>query len=304
MPDLSKTLLDALTNLGCRGALLPIRRIRDLELSLTETLGTGLVAREIQDYLNHLSFDWQSLLPQAQSILVVAAPSPVTRLSVGWQGAKRELVIPPIYIYTAAKLRIEALLAQVLTSVHRSAVSVCLPLKLLAVHSGLSQYGRNNVSYCPGLGSFYRLFAFLTDVLAAADPWQAVTRMAACDSCDACTHSCPTGALTKDRRLIRAGRCLTYLNERSEPFPAWLDSSLHNTLVGCLRCQLVCPQNAAYRQPVDLSDYLTEAELESILAGQDYGALPEPTSRKVQALDLYDIELPALKRNLQALLRV
>ena len=36
-------------------------------------------------------------------------------------------------------------------------------MKLAAVRSGLAQYGRNNICYVEGMGSFFSFHAYLTD---------------------------------------------------------------------------------------------------------------------------------------------
>ena len=69
-----------------------------------------------------------------------------------------------------------------------------------------------------------------------------------CQKCTACLRHCPTGAITSERFLLRAERCITFHNEEPSdvPFPAWLDASWHNCLVGCLHCQSICPENKDY----------------------------------------------------------
>jgi len=65
----------------------------------------------------------------------------------------------------------------------------------------------------------------------------------ACKSCTLCTKACPTGAISKDRFNIDTSRCLTFLNESKGDIPDWVKPGSHNSLVGCMRCQLVCPYN-------------------------------------------------------------
>jgi len=46
-----------------------------------------------------------------------------------------------------------------------------VPIDRLAVRGGLATYGRNNVTYVPGMGSFHRLSAFYSG---PARRWQLV----------------------------------------------------------------------------------------------------------------------------------
>ena len=126
-----------------------------------------------------------------------------------------------------------------------------MPEKLLAVRSGLARYGKNNITYVPGMGSLHRLAVFVSDLPCVEDNWGEVKTLKTCDGCTACMDACPTGAIVSDRFLIHAERCITFHNERIEEFPEWLDSSWHNCLVGCLRCQWVCPENRDVRQWVE-----------------------------------------------------
>ena len=115
----------------------------------------------------------------------------------------------------------------------------------LAVRSGLAAYGRNNVTYVTGLGSFHRLSAFYSDMPCDGDEWHELRLLDRCVKCRLCHRLCPTGAIARDRFLLHAERCIVFHNEKpwTVPFPAWLDPAWHNCLVGCLLCQAKCPEN-------------------------------------------------------------
>jgi epoxyqueuosine reductase len=137
------------------------------------------------------------------------------------------------------------LLAAILNPQGYQVAPAMLPEKLLVVRSGLGAYGRNNISYVPGLGGFHQPIALYSDAPCPADHWHDLQMLERCRSCVACQHGCPTGAITAERFLLRAERCLTFHNERSTdvPFPLWIDPAWHNCLVGCLHCQQICPEN-------------------------------------------------------------
>jgi epoxyqueuosine reductase len=178
-----------------------------------------------------------------------------------------------------------------------------LPKKLLAVRSGLATYGRNNITYVPGMGSFYRLAAFYSDLPCQKDSWREAQMMAACENCSACLRNCPTGAISADRFLLHAERCIVYHNEQpgDVPFPRWMDPSWHNCLIGCMRCQNVCPQDKELWQWVEEGAEFSEQETALLLEGGPLEQLPAATMEKLEHADLARHAGP-LPRNLSVLL--
>jgi epoxyqueuosine reductase len=178
-------------------------------------------------------------------------------------------------------------------------MNTALPLKLLAARSGLVQYGRNNICYVSGLGSFLQLVAAYSDMPCEEDSWQETMMMKNCEECELCRRACPTGAIPSDRFLLRAERCISYHNEKkgNVPFPEWMDASWHNCIVGCMRCQRVCPQNKDVIQWTGEEEEFSEEETALLLKGARYDDLPVTTRRKLEHLDLVDY-LDGLPRNL------
>lgn len=66
-----------------------------------------------------------------------------------------------------------------------------------------------------------------------------------CANCSVCLKNCPTGAISVNRFLIHGEKCMTYLNEYAPnyDFPEWVKPEWHNSLIGCMSCQLKCPKN-------------------------------------------------------------
>ncbi len=118
-----------------------------------------------------------------------------------------------------------------------------LPVKTLASRTGVIFYGRNNIGYVPERGSYHRLTAFMSDIEVAETHWGDREMLPACRTCRKCLEACPNHAILEGRFLIRAERCLSYLNEKpsDHPFPDWVRKDAHNALVGCMICQRVCP---------------------------------------------------------------
>jgi len=174
-----------------------------------------------------------------------------------------------------------------------------IPVKTLSVRSGLAKYGKNNITYIEGIGSFYRLVAFYSDYSIEEDNWQELRMMDLCKNCSACVRNCPTGAIPTDRFLLRAGKCLTYHNEQPKdiPFPDWIDQSWHNCLVGCLHCQLVCPANNKVKDWVEPGPIFNENETRLMLKGEKFEDLPNYTQITINQYDLIDY-YDLLSRNL------
>ena len=178
-----------------------------------------------------------------------------------------------------------------------SVARVPVPVKLLAVRTGLAEYGRNNIAYTQTLGSFVRLDTFATDadlvppggpraglstfLVGGRDPatghWSPPRRMGSCGACKACYHACPTGCIPFPDTgvVIDAERCLTYLNEHEGEWPDWLDPAAHNALVGCMRCQLICPANKYHLRREKVVAEFDREETEVVLLDLPSEDLPE-----------------------------
>ncbi|MFX1537857.1 MAG: 4Fe-4S double cluster binding domain-containing protein, partial [Promethearchaeota archaeon] len=169
---------------------------------------------------------------------------------------------------------------------------------------GLAKYGRNNISYIPGLGSFYRLVAFYSNLTCGDDNWQELQMMEYCQKCSACLRKCPTNAITPNRFLLRAERCITFLNEKpgNISFPDWLELSWHNCLIGCLHCQTVCPVNKKLLPWIEQGAEFSEEETRMLLQGSSLDQLPALTINKLKKCSLIDY-IDVFSRNLGVFLK-
>jgi epoxyqueuosine reductase len=244
-------------------------------------------------------------LPEAKSIIVVAVPSPQGQAVFTWKGETRALILPPTYVaYDQTTNRIEKLLTKILGAKGYHVVRTKIPLKLLATRSGLAEYGRNNISYVQGMGSFLQLVAVYSDMPCKKDSWQKPQMMKRCERCQACLRSCPTDAIASDRFLLHAERCIVFHNEKKGdiPFPAWMKPSWHNCLVGCLHCQRVCPEDKKFLKWIEEKEEFTEDETALLLEGTPRDRLPAETVKKLEHLDLIE-SLNSLPRNLGVFFR-
>lgn len=178
-----------------------------------------------------------------------------------------------------------------------------LPLKQLAVRSGLARYGRNNLAYVQGMGSFLELRGYYTDMPCPDAATVPLRRMEGCGSCLRCIGSCPTQAIRPGCTVIDAERCLTYFNEFIDlaPFPEWIAETAHNSLHGCMCCQLACPANRDALRHENAAVSFDEAQTRCLLETCDFDALPLPVREKIAYLQLTDY-VPLLPRNLSVLL--
>jgi epoxyqueuosine reductase len=287
---------------GYRGAVLPVAHVAQLKHAIEEHISRKEIdAALYKRYLSSFKFDVTANLPTTRSIIVTAAPQPQRRVTFHFNGQTHSVIIPPTY-YADTDDQINNMLQNIINAntyqLHRAA----LPLKLLAVCSGMAKYGKNNITYVEGLGSFVRLRAFLSDMPANGSDRTEPRVMKECDSCKACLKECPTGAIVPDRFLIHAERCITFLNEGPEGFPEWVNPTWHNSLIGCMKCQLVCPVNKQFVKWVEEGETFDEAETELILNGIPLDRIPPETAHKLTRSYMAEY-LDVLPRNLRALMK-
>lgn len=252
------------------------------------------------EYLKSLTFKPNDALLNTQSMIVIAVAQPQIRLVFTHRGEPHQVIIPPTYNSDIDK-SVLGTLSSILGTEGYHVAKAALPLKLLAVRSGLGKYGRNNICYVPGMGSFNRLMAFYTDLPCSEEIWTEPQIMERCMSCEACIHGCPAGAIKADRFLVHAERCITFHNERINEFPEWIDPSWHNCLVGCLFCQKVCPENRTFLDRIEDGDTFSEEETALIMDATQPDHVPARTAEKLKRIDMLEY-CDILGRNLRVLL--
>jgi len=286
----------------CLVRFVSITHLDEIREKIESLRQEGLLAESVyQDYLSSFKYRKPASLTRAKSIAVVAVPQPQIRVTFHWQSKPMPVVIPPTYIdVIKINRRLRTLLKERLGSNYRF-VRAALPFKYLAVRSGLAQYGLNNITYIPKYGSFHRLTAFFTDYV-SEDHWQEPRILEECNACRKCIKACPTGAMTEKRFLLKAERCLTYLNEKpaEEVFPDWVKPSWHNAIIGCMICQRVCPYNRDILNWYEDRGEFSQAETTYLLSGKYTGRNAARINRKLRRAGL---DLSSFPRNLQALLR-
>ncbi|HWQ29561.1 MAG TPA: 4Fe-4S double cluster binding domain-containing protein [Negativicutes bacterium] len=298
---ISEKLYQEIEALGFRMQTFKIEHLKEISEDFRILAEKGLLDAEFyRRYLAEFCYDHTGVLEGAKSVIVIAGPQGINHGVFEHEGRTVTAVIPPTYMYPVINDNIADILNKVLKEKGYSFARPALPLKLLAVRSGLGRYGRNNVCYVPGLGSFIRLSAYITDYEFEEDSWGEIKALESCSSCTACIDNCPTGAIDRDRFLIHAHNCITHFNECAAPIPEWINPQWHNSLVGCMKCQAACPHNAKLIDKVDEKICFDEVETGLILGGSTFDSLPEETRRKLVHIGMesyYDV----LARNIRLL---
>ena len=302
-PDQTAELIcSELREKGCRGAVVPIEYVAQLKYEIEENVSRGKIDAELYErYLAGFEFDVTTRLPKARSIIITAAPQPQRKITFHFNEQAYTVIIPPTYYYDTDD-QIRKILKNTLSSKDYQLHLAALPSKLLAVCSGMAKYGKNNIAYVEGLGSFIRLRAFLSDMPAGRSDGFKPEVMKECNRCKACLNECPTKAIVPDRFLIHAKRCITFLNEGNEEFPEWVDPAWHNSLIGCMKCQLICPVNKRFIKWVEEGESFNEAETKLILSGVPLDRIPPETAHKLNRGYMVEY-LDVLPRNLRALFK-
>lgn len=301
MRQMKEELLTQLERRGYRAKIVSLEHLSDIQEEIQSRHTQGLFDEDFfRERLSWFNFQLPTDLPGAKFIIVVAFPQPKIGIIFNKSGERKRLILPPTYLEYPIE-KVEEILSDMMDPQGYFLAPVALPLKLLAVRSGLGRYGRNNICYVDGMGSFHRLMAFYTDYPFSTNDWGDEHMLELCEKCRACIHACPGNAISLERFLIHAERCLTFHNERANEFPSWIDPSWHHCIVGCLHCQRVCPQNKKHWSWIEDKEEFSEEETALLLAGVTEPNLPKTMKEKLERLSLIEY-LGVLPRNLRVLL--
>lgn len=288
-----------------------VKHLKELQQDINKLDRQGLLSKN-ERYRGYLSPD-RFALPEnfldATFIIVIARFSPLMLANLFFHDKKHEVMLPPESYYSGmthemwVKLIEEEIIRQPgykIEGVER------IPLKSLAVRSGLGKYGRNNICYVDEMGSFVSLHGFVTDYEFAEDDWRDVEMMDYCESCGICMDECPCGCIREENFVIDAPRCVTWYNERKGDFPEWMAPGTHNALLGCMRCQMSCPANdRALAFTGRFADVLEEDTLKILSGTTGAAGLKSPICKIFGIFTESELEdyMPVVKRNLSVLLR-
>ena len=258
-------------------------------------------------YISKFTADLPEEMPNARSLIVMATAARMMYVNFHWNDKVYDLIVPPSYFDDGSTM--EQMLNIVQTEIikepdHQIKNTYKIPLKLLAVRSGLGKYGRNNICFVDGMGTFLVLWAFFTDFQFPEDHWGEIQMVEACENCKICRSLCPTKAIPDENFIINAGNCLSLYNEVPGEFPAWIPAKAHNALMGCIKCQLHCPVNREVVRQAGRFEDISAEETGKILRGEPDPKLLASLSDKLK--DFYpgtDAKyFPVFTRNLSALI--
>lgn len=286
---------------GDRLQVIPKYRIHDLCKEI-ELFSKGEELNGFQRWIvsSLYHFDTPALEFDVSSVLLIAVPHPAyAKIDLEWQGKKYNFVSLIMSDFD----KVEKYLVEFLGPKGYHIISAPdLPLKRLSVKSGLAVYGRNNICYVEGMGSYFSLAAYFSDMPCdEQDNWTEMRTASACFNCRICFNKCPTGAIRQERFLIDNEKCLSYFNEGPGEFPDWLPKSAHHCLYDCLKCQINCPMNRDYNHNVAGPIPFSEDETGLILSEASFESYPPALRNKFKILGL-DKWFHAIPRNLKTLL--
>jgi epoxyqueuosine reductase len=245
--------------------------------------------------------------PGSKTVIMMAVPRPAHQVVFTLEDGPLETILPPTYVaYDQLPARLLNELLDILPGETPRVMLLRTPLKAVAASLDLVKYGLNNITYVPGLGSYHQLVGFVTDVDlcgARVVPRDGPELMPECQDCGLCRDACPTGAIPEGRFMLRAERCLTFYGEAPGPWPSWLLPSAHHCLIGCLKCQQVCPQNRDLLsfEPAEVSFDARETSAILEEGSERVGPVWDTIREKLEILNVADSE-SVIGRNLRALL--
>ena len=163
-----------------------------------------------------------------------------------------------------------------------------------AVNCGLGFIGKNNTLIDPKRGSFLFIgHLFLPiELMPIGKPIENH-----CGRCHRCIDACPTEALTPFN--IDARKCLSYLTvEYKGELPP--ETDLHGCILGCDRCQDVCPYNKRFATPSNIEEFAPSEALKA-MTDHDWENLDEEAYAKISPHSpLKRAGMEAIKRNIKA----
>lgn len=300
--------------------LVPIEILTRLKHDMEKHRFSGAAGQFIEEHYMHYNFD----VPQNyRSILVVSYPQPHAQIGIETEGKVEteteteggsglKYVTMPSGYYNpsyAEHMHQEILHALEIKGIRAKAVH--LPLKLLGARSGLTQYGKNNISYVRPYGSHHRLVAFFTDMQAEAESnlWVESIQMEDCKYCNACVEACPYSAIQDHEDLIDPNKCLSFYMDLMDPLPPWITQAeakgkTHiniSAIIGCTHCQDCCHLNHYFSaESRETLAVISKAQVDEIKAVDHYENLSDSTKALVHTLG-FEEGYGLLKRNMGVL---
>jgi epoxyqueuosine reductase len=298
----SMEVVSLLENHDFKASVVSIHRLPELKDQVDRLYRQRLFNETFyQERLKIFDFSISKVFPNDQSIIIATIKQPIVQVEFLYRGKIHSIIVPPTYDDKTDRQALNILEAR-LAPEGFAVKEANLPEKLLLVMSGLGKYGRNNIAYVEGMGSFHRPVTFVTDAKLEEMNWGSPTEHEKCLKCKACLKNCPTGAITDDQFLLKAEKCLTFHNESGRQFPEWIKSEWHHCLIGCMVCQNICPLNKECLENIENAVAFSEQETMEILSNTAREKLSPGTVEKLRQINLF-VDYNLLSRNLGVLVR-
>jgi len=292
----------SLLSVGAKVKYLSIDNYNTIRKMFFDIVKLQPYSRLFQDsYLKRFKKDYKQVFPGAKSIIAVAYPQPVTDVSFTLNDKIIKTILPPTYVYREREEKIKEILTGALSRRGLKLADCPLPEKFTAVVSGLGKYGKNNLCYVEGMGSFNSPLLYLSDLPSEKTEISEPLMLKYCNNCTRCRDNCPTGAIGPENFVIDPEKCETFYNENEFEFPGWVLPNWQNTIVGCMKCQEVCPANKGVLHNIVRGPDFSKLESDAIFNTGDFMDLPESAKAKITSLcmeNYYEI----IPRNLKILI--
>ena len=256
----------------------------------------------LRSYIDEFQFKVPENCPSARSVIILAIPLKISIINFNLESKIIPVIIPPGYVsfgYTLSDIK-KIIIERIIGKESRLELAK-IPLKLAAAHSGLAEYGRNNISYITGLGSYYQLLGFYSDTVFEHENWTRVKPLRLCKGCYICLKACPTKCIREKSFLVDIDNCITLYNEIKDPIPGWMDPKVHHALVGCMRCQWDCPANLEHNNNTEIIAEIGKGESRLIVRGIKNAEIEKTINSKLNLFHAAE-DLDYLSRNLNLVL--
>lgn len=285
-----------------------VDHLNNLQEDIEKIKHSGKISNHpvFKSYIKDKRFKLPENFPEARYIVIMAVFTKLMKVNFHLNGATYDVTIPPQYYDDGISIEDLKNTIQkhiIKESGYRIEKASQIHLKLLAARSGLGKYGRNNIIFVDGMGSFITLYAFFTDFQFDQDNWHEIKMLEDCESCRNCSGICPTSCITMQNFVIDVTKCITLYNEIDGKFPRWLRPGWHNALMGCMKCQIPCPANDKVHDYAGRLEDVTEEETRKILQGEADDDLLKSLNRKLKGFSAISKEyFPIFTRNLGVLI--
>ena len=159
-----KQIADTLTKIGAKTAIISIDNISKIQKLFTDITSVRPYSIEFYEiYLKRFKENYRKLFPDAKSIIIIVYPQLITEIKFTYKGRDIRIIIPPTYIYREQEKNIKNILQKILSEYGYIIKNSSLPEKLTTALSGLGKYGKNNLCYVEGMGSFNTPIIYLSD---------------------------------------------------------------------------------------------------------------------------------------------